>query len=159
VLLVVALAGCGQPATNTGSPGLAATSPGPPPGSAATSPGPPLNPPPMDPTPSGRADCVASTEEATARKNEAPGQICLIVGATLHVSSQPSPRSPWQPLSSSDSKLLACTSTKGTDGTIDGTCRALRPGTVVLTTATSPVQGDTRYSPDYLWQLTVRIVA
>jgi len=156
---VLALAGCAQqPVASPGpSSSVTGSSAGPSTGSSTGPGGGGVVPPPMDP--SLRAGCVASTEEATVRKNEPPAQICLVVGATLHVSSEPSPRGPWQPLSSSDSRILACTSVPGPEGTIDGTCRALRPGTAVLTTTTRQLRGDTRYAPDYLWQLTVRVVA
>jgi branched-chain amino acid aminotransferase len=160
----LALAGCNKsPAGNGRAAGRpsGATSPG---ASAPASPAtgssvsPGRLPPPLDPGPTLRSGCVSSTEEATARMAEPPGQTCLVVGAKLHVAAQPSPRHPWQPLSSSDSAILSCTSTTGASGTIDGTCRALRAGTAVVTTTTEAAMGDTRYSPDYVWELKVRIV-
>jgi hypothetical protein len=117
----------------------------------------PSQPVPSQPAAPRRSDCVASTELATVRP-EQPGPICLVAGATLRVTSAPSPQRPWQPLSTSDSSVLACTSAPGADGTIDGTCRALRAGTALLSTSTGRRPGGPDGLPDYLWQQTVLVV-
>jgi len=98
-----------------------------------------------------RSDCVASTDEATVRPNEEVGPVCLLVGAKLEVTSAPSPTQPWQLLVPSDATVLRCTSTAGPNGTVSGTCQALKAGTAVLSTQTkSPTDGASDR-----WRLTV----
>jgi hypothetical protein len=97
------------------------------------------------PTPARRSDCVSSTEQATARSDDSPGRICLIVGATLHVTSAPSPGQPWPNLGTSDASILRCKSSVGPDGTLDAGCQALKPGTAVVGTGS--------------WRLTVDVLA
>jgi hypothetical protein len=151
-LAALLVAGCGAATPSGTAPAGGSASSG---GTAPST----VRPSPPGPGPSDRAGCVASTDEATARTREAPGQICLIVGATLNVSSEASPLQPWTPLSTSDPSVLACISRAGPDGTVEGTCRALRPGTATLTTNTGPFAGDPHGPPQYLWQLTVTVVA
>jgi hypothetical protein len=97
------------------------------------------------PTPPRRSDCVSSTEQATARRDEVPGRICLIVGATLQVTSTPSPSQPWPALGTSDESVLRCKSAVGPDGTLAAGCQALKTGTAVVGTGT--------------WRLTVDVLA
>jgi hypothetical protein len=109
---------------------------------------------PISPAPSGqprRSDCVASTEQATVRPNEEVGPVCLLVGAKLEVTAAPSPTQPWQLLVSSDAAVLRCTSTAGPNGTVSGSCQALKPGSVTVSTQTkSPTNGASDR-----WRLTV----
>jgi hypothetical protein len=160
VVTVVALAcvlaaGCGRgaspPAAQSSVPGGSASG-----GGSTASPSSPVTP---GSGATGRDGCVASTDEATVRSREAPGRTCLIVGATLNVTSEASPLQPWAPLSTSDPSVLACTSSPGPDGTVTGTCRALRPGTATLSTFTGPFAGDPHGPPQYTWQLAVTVVA
>jgi hypothetical protein len=74
-------------------------------------------------------------DEATARPGETPGPVCVRVGAVLRITSAPAPERPWQPVTSSDPGVLACESAAGPDGTVEATCRALRPGTAAAATA------------------------
>jgi hypothetical protein len=139
--------GSGPPGTGAGVPAVPAV-PG----------GRPAQPPPGDPAPPPnlavpappRRDCAASTDEATARPGEAPGTVCLRVGATLLVTAAPSPDQPWGPLTTSDPAVLGCSWAPGPDGTIEAGCRALRPGVATLSTA--PAGGDA-------WRLSVTVVA
>jgi hypothetical protein len=107
------------------------------------------------PTPSatGCPDSLA----VVVRAQQAAAQVCLAVGGTLRVSSEPSARQPWQPLSTSDGTVLSCASSPGPDGTIDATCRALRPGTVTVSTYTAPFPGDPQGPQQYLWRLVVTV--
>jgi hypothetical protein len=156
VVAVLVLGGCARPSGGTGPAGAGAspssvgagTTPTTAPGAGSPGAGSPAS-----------GGCVAGTQDVTVRKNEPPARTCLVVGARLHISTEPSPRHPWQPLSSSDSTVLSCTSKSGDAGTIDGTCLAVRAGTAVLTVVTRAAPGDTRYVPDYLWELTVRVVS
>jgi hypothetical protein len=111
------------------------------------SPAPPLvTPPPAAPAvPPRRSDCVSSTEQATARQGESPGRICLIVGATLHVTSTPSPNQPWPALQTSDASVLRCKSSVGPDGTLDAGCQAEKAGVAMIGSGT--------------WRLTVDVLA
>jgi hypothetical protein len=159
LVAVAAFAGCGSggaplsaPSGSSPSVGAASGDTGPGLASSAATPTPP------QPVPTRRADCVASTEEVTIRA-ESPGAICVLVGARLRVTSQPSPMRPWQPLSTSDTGVLSCTSANGPDGTVEGTCRALAAGTAVLSTQTQPGKGGPDGPPDILWRLTVRVMA
>jgi polyphosphate kinase 2 (PPK2 family) len=54
--------------------------------------------------------------------------------------------------------VVSCTSAAGPDGTIAGTCRALRAGTAEVSTMTAPFAGDPHGPPQYLWRLTVEVV-
>ena len=134
---LLVLAGCGGPPDMEAVEVRTASQPPPLITSAPGSPGPSLSPPP-------RKDCVSSTEEATARSEESPGPICLVVGATLHVTSTPSPPTPWEPLATSDASVLRCKSTVGPAGVLDGACQAMKPGTAVIGSNT--------------WRLTVFVV-
>jgi len=110
-------------------------------------------PPGSGPTPS-RADCVASVEEVTVRPGDPPGSICVVVGATLRVTSAPSkPR--WQPLSTSDPAVVSCDTTYDPAGTLSGTCRALSSGKAVLASTTG---APTEARPDTVWETTVTVV-
>jgi hypothetical protein len=96
---------------------------------------------------------VASTEEATVRPNEEVGPVCLLVGAKLEITSAPSPTQPWQLLASSDAAVLKCTSTSGPNGSVSGTCQAVKPGTALVTTQTKQ---PTDHANDR-WRLTVTV--
>lgn len=102
-----------------------------------------------------RADCVAGTEEATVRPNEVVGPVCLLLGATLNVTAAPSPDRPWQPLSSSDPAVLSCSSMAGPNGTVAGTCTALKVGSVTVSSRTGTEAGGSGER----WLLTLTIVA
>ena len=74
----------------------------------------------------------AHVRQATARVRDEPAPVHLPVGATLRVSAEPA-RNAWQSLRTSDDAVLSCATAPGPDGTVDGTCRALRPGTATVT--------------------------
>jgi hypothetical protein len=148
LVVLVALAGCGSSGeTPAGAPGTVSSQP--PASTAAPLPNPSL------PTLPRRGDCVASTEEVTVRPAEPPLRTCVVVGATLRVTSAPS-KPPWQSLSTSDPSVVSCRSQSGAAGVLDGACRAERPGTAVLSTTTGH---PTEARPDTVWHLTVTVVA
>jgi hypothetical protein len=89
----------------------------------------------------------APLRETTARVRDEPAPVYLRVGATLRVTAEPT-RNAWQPLRTSDEVVLSCASAPGPDGAVDGTCRALRPGTATVTTSCG----------GHRWQLTVVVV-
>jgi hypothetical protein len=105
-----------------------------------------------------RTDCVASVEEATVRHDEPDSAICLVVGATLKVTSAPAPRTGWQQLYVTDSAVLDCTSTVSQDGMVNGTCVARRAGEATVWTTTQHRPGGPPDQPDYPWRLNVRVV-
>jgi hypothetical protein len=87
-----------------------------------------------------------------------PEPICLPVSAQLQVTSEAAARSPWSPLTSSNARILSCTSKVAQDGTVAGTCTPHLGGTVTLTTSTPPPAGDPGGAPRNRWTLTVTVV-
>jgi hypothetical protein len=99
------------------------------------------------------------TGQVTVRTGTSPPAICLAVGRQVQLDAPPSPQQPWQPFTSSNPDLLACTSAPTKDGGAAATCHALQPGTATVTTTTAPFAGDPHGPPQYTWQLTVTITA
>lgn len=106
------------------------------------------------PAPAGCPDSLS----VTVRAQQPAARVCLTVGGTLRVTSEPSARQPWQPLSTSDGTVLSCASSPGPDGTIEAACRALRAGTATVSTYTAPFPGDPQGPQQYSWQLVVTVV-
>jgi hypothetical protein len=83
-----------------------------------------------------------------------PAPVCVPVNGVLHLTADPSSRQPWGPLTSSEPKILTCTSQPGAEGSVDGVCRPHLPGTV---TVSALLTGDGR--PPFRWELRVTVVA
>jgi hypothetical protein len=98
---------------------------------------------------------VASVEEATVRAGDPPGATCLVIGAKLRITSAPAPGA-FLPLESSDPAVLRCTPTAWTNSTMNATCTALKPGTAIVSAIVQKRTGGD--PPEYVWQLTVRVV-
>ena len=151
-LMVAALAGVAgcaasagdQPATPSAGGGAASEA------STAT---PQPSPPPASPS------ACASADRVTVQTGTSPQAICLPVGRKLQLDAPASPHQPWQPFTSSNPDVLACTSAPTNDGGATATCRALRPGTASITTTPAPFAGDPHGPPQYTWQLTVTVTA
>jgi hypothetical protein len=144
---LVAVAGCAasagdQPATLSGGAASAA--------STAT--------PPPSPSPDSSPGC-ASAGRVTVQAGTSPQAICLPVGRQILLDAPASPHQPWQPFTSSNPDVLACTSAPTNDGGATATCHALRPGTATVNTTTAPFAGDPHGPPQYTWQLTVTVSA
>jgi hypothetical protein len=108
-------------------------------------------------TPSGR--CVADASRVTVTPGESPRTVCLRVGAVLRIDAPASPRQPWQPFVSSDAQVLSCATEQGPDGVATATCRALRPGSSMVTTTTAPFAGDPHGPMQQRWQISAQIGA
>ncbi|MCP2342724.1 hypothetical protein [Actinomadura rupiterrae] len=93
----------------------------------------------------------------TVRKGARPAPLHLKVGTVLHVTSDPSPHQPWTPLTSSDEKILTCTSHPGPHGAITATCKALHPGHATIATVTSPHKGDPQGPPQSRWTQQIQV--
>jgi hypothetical protein len=90
------------------------------------------------------------------RPGDPPGATCLIVGATLKVTSAPSGSLRWMPVESSDPAVLRCTPTAWTNSTLNVACTALKPGTATVSTFTEKGVPDPQ---ETTWRLTVRVIA
>lgn len=123
-------------------------------GSAGTGSAPPTGAP---PSPTRPADCGDLPLSLVIRPGDAPGPVCLRVGVLLTVTAGPSPYQPWQPIVSSATDVLDCSTTTSADGAIAAECRAGSPGTAVLTTTTGPFAGDPHGPAQFRWQLAVRV--
>jgi len=108
---------------------------------------------------SGASGCSDASAAFTARTGEQPAPVCLRVGATVTITTQPSPAQPWQPMTTSDTAVLACTSKSADQGVLIATCRALAPGTAAVSTITAPFAGDPHGPPQHTWTLTIQVRA
>jgi hypothetical protein len=107
--------------------------------------------------PSATTDTGCGPHSVTARPYEQPAPQCLTIGASLHITTQPSPDQPWSPPTSSDESALHCTASQLADGAAEATCTAVHTGTVIVTITTSPFAGDPHGPPQAQWQLHVSI--
>jgi len=146
-LAVLLLSGCGGGAPRT--PG----GPAPAGGSAGATSARPV--PPTGTTPASPAGC--DVRQVTVKPGEAPPPVCLPVGAELRIDTPASPRQPWQPFTSSDPRVVACTTTYAPVGAAIATCRALRAGTATVGSMTAPFSGDPHGPPQQYWELSVRV--
>jgi hypothetical protein len=105
----------------------------------------------------GASGCLPAPAVITARTGEQPAPVCLRVGASLTITAQPSPAQPWQPMTTSNPAVLACTSRAADRGALTATCRALAPGTATISTTTAAFAGDPHGPPQYTWTLTVHV--
>jgi hypothetical protein len=125
-------------------------------GSAETGqPGRPVNTPPAPAHPS-PARCPDGAQ-VTVDPAHLPAPICLSVGHTVHLSTTASPLQPWQTFASSDPDVVRCESTRTRDGAVQAKCTGQKPGTAVLTTGTTPFQGDPHGPAQRMWQLTITV--
>jgi hypothetical protein len=85
--------------------------------------------------------------------------VCLRVGEDLQISVPSSPTQPWQPVTSSDPRVLDCHPGTAGQGTTTVICTAHRPGTAVVSTTTGPFNGDPHGPAQHEWQLTVTVTA
>ncbi len=108
---------------------------------------------------SGASGCSDAPAAITARTGEQPAPVCMRVGATVTITAQPSPAQPWQPMTTSDAAVLACTSKAVDQGALIATCRALAPGTATVSTTTAPFAGDPHGPPQHMWTLTIQVQA
>jgi hypothetical protein len=108
--------------------------------------------------PSATTNTGCGPHTVTAKPYEQPAPVCLTVGASLHITTQPSPNQPWDLPTSSDESVLACTASRFGDGAAEATCAAVHPGTALVTAATDPFAGDPHGPPQAQWQLHVTIV-
>jgi hypothetical protein len=94
----------------------------------------------------------------TASQGVQPAPVCLRRGATLHITTEPSPHQPWSLPLSSDTSVLRCAAHRLPGGAAAATCTARRLGTATITTCTSAFAGDPHGPPQYLWQVQVTVV-
>jgi hypothetical protein len=142
--LVLVVTGCAsRPAEPSSGGSAAAAGTG---GPTPDSPGPP----------SSTLGC-GSGERITIHQAQPPQPVCLPIGATLSIDAPASPLQPWQPFTTSNARLITCTTTVSRDGSATGTCRALRPGQATITTTTAAFSGDPHGPAQQLWQLAVTI--
>jgi hypothetical protein len=137
---------------SSGSAGSAATAsaarPGSPSTSSSSASGVPL---PVDPV------CSHTAPTITARTGEHPRPVCLRVGQSLTITTAASSTQPWQPMTSSNAAVLACTSHPADQGALTAVCKALRPGIVAVSTTTAPFAGDPHGPPQYTWSLIIEV--
>lgn len=96
-------------------------------------------------------------QNLVATTQEQPTPICLTVGVSVHVTTQPSPHQPWSLPTSSDESVLHCSAQRLVDGAAAATCTALRAGTAIVSTGTVPFAGDPHGPPQSQWELHVTI--
>ena len=101
--------------------------------------------------------CSQPPSSITARAGERPRPVCLRVGQSLTITTQASPTQPWQLMTASNPALLACTSHGIGQGAVTATCKALRSGTVTVSTTTAPFAGDPHGPPQYTWSLIIEV--
>lgn len=158
--LLMALTAMCAAACASGQPNAAA--PGP---ASVPSTGPPLIPPTTEAPTAGHPATQPSTATGGCSAKAAievhagvnPAAICLPLHGILAVTAPASPRQPWSPLSSSNDTVLHCVSQPHPDGSINGTCTALQPGTATVSTVTSPFAGDPAGPQQHRWQLQVTV--
>jgi hypothetical protein len=88
-----------------------------------------------------------------------PQRMCVLVGATIVVTAESSPRQPWQPLQTTDAGVLRCDSHPAVEGSIAGGCVALAAGSATLHTDTTPFAGDPHGPPQLEWELAITVIA
>lgn len=110
------------------------------------------------PAPSpGGSDCAAPASITIVVGHE-PAPVCMRVGDTVTITAPESPRQPWQPLTSSNAAVLACTSHQEVQGALTAVCHALKPGAVIASTVTAPFPGDPHGPPQFRWALTIHVL-
>ncbi len=153
---------CGVESAGSSSAGVSAPPPGSPPSatvSATASATPtlitprPSTPPPT--TPSRR--CASGVVTLRIGQAEAPRPICVTVGSTLRITTEPSPLQPWAPLESTDTAVIRCQSYRSAEGAITGTCVAAHAGKATVSTTTAAFAGDPHGPPQFSWQLPVTV--
>src|SRR5207248_4080863 len=108
------LAGCGAGSTAGGPPTSAAANQG---SGAVTTTGGPASPPPATGDPS----CGVRSVVVTAREQPAP--LCVHAGASLRITTEPSPHQPWSMPASSDATVLRCIGSRVlADGAVEAVC-------------------------------------
>jgi hypothetical protein len=88
-----------------------------------------------------------------------PQRMCVLVGATIVLTAESSPRQPWQPLQTTDAGVLRCDSHPGVEGSIAGGCVALAAGSAMLHTETASFAGDPHGLPQLEWELAITVIA
>src|SRR5205085_2785607 len=142
-LAVLLLSGCagggpGQPPSSGGTAGGSA-------GPTSARPAPPTGTTPPPPT-------GCDIRQVTVKPGETPPPVCLPVGAELQITTPISQRQPWQPFTSSDPQVVACTTKYAPAGAAIATCRALRAGTATVGSTTAPFSGDPHGPPQLYWE-------
>jgi len=101
--------------------------------------------------------CLTSPAALTVHRGDQPAPVCLHIGATLSITTDPSPMQPWQPITSANDAALRCTSIAATDGAAKATCTAVGAGTTTISTTTAPFSADPHGPAQQMWTLTVTI--
>jgi hypothetical protein len=95
----------------------------------------------------------------TVNPAEPAAPICLSVGHTVHLNTEPSPHQPWETFTSSDPDVVRCESAPVPDGAMQADCTARKPGTAIVSTGTMPFSGDPHGPAQQMWQLTITVNA
>ena len=144
VIVALSVAGCGSgtaPGNGTGSGGSAVP--------ARTSQPELANPSPTPPA--GR--CATAQQRITVPADGGRDSACLVIGATLVIETPAAPNQPWQPLTTSDARVLPCVSRRSAAGGSTATCRAAHTGRAILITTTASFSGDPHGPGQREWQL------